>query len=472
MYDRMQTFSKEELSKLHDSSLKILQDIGIAFHDSDAIEIFKKNGFKVDGKKIKFTEKDVIKALETTPSNFTISARNPQKNIQIGLDKFIFLPGFGGVFIISGNGEQRNATIEDYDNFCKLAQTSKVIDMNSFAIVTPSDVPPDIAHLEMLYSNITLCDMPIMGSAFSKRQAIDSLEMASIAWGGKDKIRNKPVMFTTMSGHSPLQWSGDSIGSLIEMAKYGQPCVVRGAGTRGSTMPITLSGSMVVQNAMALAALILAQLVNPGTPIVYGGAPVPSNMKNASVAPGLPEYSMSISAVAQMARFYNLPSRENGAVTDAHIPDYQAGMESALLLSTCVRNGININLTSCGLLSSFMAASFEKYVLDEELCGIVRQLVKKVEVTDESIALDEIKDVGIGGEYLATHRTVQKCRTEFYMRDVMNEKGYDEWKASGKKSIDNVAEAQYQKRISQYNKPDIDPEIEKDLRKYIIERKM
>jgi trimethylamine--corrinoid protein Co-methyltransferase len=471
MYDRMQTFSIKEINKLHDSSMDILQNLGIVFHSPETIDLFKRHNFTVDQKIVYFKEKQVMNALDNCPTNFTIIARNSENNIKVGLDEFAFLPGYGAVFIISPEGDRREGTLGDYINFCKLTQTSKYIDMNGFLLVTPSDVSPETAHLDMIYSNIIYCDKAFMGSSLSKFTAKDSVEMAGIVWGSKDNIKNQPVMVNTMSGIAPLQWAGETTDALIEFAKYGQPCIVRGFGMRGATMPITLSGSIAVQNAMTLAAITLAQLVNPGTPIVYGGAPSPLNMKNGTLAAGLPEYSMSVSAVAQMARFYNLPSRESGAVTDSHLPDYQAGIESALLLSTCVRNGINLILTSCGMLSSFMAMSYEKFVIDDEFCGMVRKLVHQEEVTDESIGMDEIKDIGFEGGYLYSSRTNKLCRTEFFLRDIMNEKRYSDWKSSGKRRVDEVAVDKYQKRLSLYEKPVIESEIDRDLRKYIAKRK-
>jgi trimethylamine--corrinoid protein Co-methyltransferase len=467
----MQELSPKELNRIHDASMNILQNAGVAFHGHEALEIFKKHGFKVDGRKVHFHEGEITRALYNAPSNFTLSARNSSNDIHVGLDEFYFIPGYGAVFIAMPGGEQRKATLEDYDNFCKLTQTSKHIDMNGFLMVTPSDVPSETAHLDMIYSNITLCDKVFMGSSQSGAAARDTLEMAAIAWGGKDAIEDKVVMLCTMSGTAPLQWSGEMAGALIEYAKHGQLCAVRGSGLRGASMPITLAGSLVVQNATTLAALTLAQLVNPGTPVAYGGAPLPLNMKTGEMASGLPEYSMSISAVAQLARFYGIPSRENGAVTDAHLPDYQAGAESALLLATCVRNGVNLNLTSCGMLSSFMAMSFEKFLLDEELCGMIRKLVKHEEVTEDSIGLDEIMEVGIGGAYLDTPRTIAKCRSEFFMHDVMNDKSHDAWKVCGMKRIDSIATNAYRQRLEIYQKPEIGNDIEKDLLRFLTERK-
>jgi trimethylamine--corrinoid protein Co-methyltransferase len=172
-----------------------------------------------------------------------------------------------------------------------------------------------------------------------------------------------------------------------------------------------------------------------------------------------------------MAGYYGLPSRQSGAITDAHTPDARAGIESALALYTSVNSGVNFILHSCGILSSFLAMSYEKFIIDEELCGMVRNLLKKEEVTEESIGMDEIKSVGIGGMYLDQDRTFRLCKTEFFLPKLMFQENYDSWKASGKNQIEALAMNVVRERLSNYKKPEIDPEIENDLKRYVTLRK-
>ncbi|MEE4114140.1 MAG: trimethylamine methyltransferase family protein, partial [Desulfobacteraceae bacterium] len=188
MYDRMQTFTPDQMTRIHDASMELLSSIGVAFNEPEALEIFASKGFKVDGKTVFMTEDQIQKALETAPSRFTVTARDPQKSVAVGEADFVFAPGYGAPFIALPDGSQREATMTDYDNFCKLIQTSTTIDMNGFMMVEPGDVAPETAHLDMIFSSIVLCDKPFMGSPVSKKGARDCVEMASIVWGGKDKL--------------------------------------------------------------------------------------------------------------------------------------------------------------------------------------------------------------------------------------------------------------------------------------------
>ena len=471
MYDRMQALSKEQMTMIHDASMDLMQNVGVAFSDDEAIEIFKKNGLRVEDKTVFFTEKDIRSSIETAPSRFTITARDREKNVHIGGDDFVLVPGYGSPFMAEIDGTQREATMEDYDNFCKLVQTSKYINMNGFMMVEPSDMSPKTAHLDMIFSNIALCDKPFMGSPTSKEVARDCIEMMGIVWGGKEKLKEMPVTASLITPFSPLRYTEEMTGALIEFARYGQAIVIGTLIMAGASGPVTLAGVMAQQIAELLAGLTLAQLVRQGTPVVIGGGSSIIDMRTGGLSMGAPEFDMITSATSQMIRFYNLPVRSGCALTDAHFPDAQAGAESALGLYTGIRSGGNFILHACGILSSFNAMSYEKFIIDEELCGMIKKIVSPFEVTDESIGLDIIKKVGIGGQYLTHPKTLELCRTGFFLCDLMCRSEYNEWREDGGKRIDEKASEILTKRLTAYEKPDIDPDIEKDLAGYVAERK-
>jgi trimethylamine--corrinoid protein Co-methyltransferase len=175
----------------------------------------------------------------------------------------------------------------DYDNFCKLVQTSHAIDMNGCLMVDPSDRPSHLAHLDMIAANILLCDKPFLGSSVSRQAAVDSIEMAGLAWGGKNEIKNKPVMIAIISSLSPLQYSAEMTGALIEYARHGQVNMIGLLMMAGATGPVTLPGLLALQNAEMLAGVTLTQLVNPGTPVIYGSTSTVTNMRTG----GLPTLS-------------------------------------------------------------------------------------------------------------------------------------------------------------------------------------
>ncbi len=463
----MRGFSETDINKIHDASMETLRDVGVAFYDSEAIDHFKKKGFKVDGAVVFFEEEQVMKALETAPSQFVIHARNPEKNVRVGREDFALMPGWGAPYIIDREGEQRDAVMEDYNTFCKLVHTSDCLDMTGFLMVMPSDIHPGKAHLNMLLSNILLSDKAFMGSPQDKNKAIDSIEMACILWGGEENIRNKPVLPSKISPVSPLMYSEEMAGSLIQYARLGQPLEFPDVFLAGTTAPITLAGATTVMNAECLAGIVLVQLINPGTPCIYGGHSCATDMRTGGMALGGPEAIQIVSIIAQLADFYKIPCKGGGNLTDSFFPDMQAGVESALGILTALAGGVHFLNQACGILAGFNAMSFEKFMIDEETCAAVRRIIKPVEVTDETIALDQIKRAGVGGAYITFSETFKKCRTEVFTPAIATRGSYEDWKADGKKRAWEKARDALKRRLDSYVEPDIDPSLKKDLLRYV-----
>ena len=471
MYDRIHTFSHEELSKIHDASIDLLETVGVRFDDDEAIELFKSNGFKVDGKTVFFTEKGIRRALDTAPSNFKLVARDPEKSVAIGGDNFALVPGYGASFIASNGGLQREATLDDYHKFCQLVQTSDVINVNGFLMVSPWDLQAETAHLEMLFANIVFCDKPFMGSPLSREAARDCINMLGIIWGGLEKLKEMSVTASLITPLSPFRYTAEMAGSIIELARNNQACILGALLMAGSSGPMSLAGLLAQQNAEILAGVTLTQLVNPGAPVIVGGTSAIIDMRTGCLAMGSPEVVRLTAATIQMARFYNLPARAGCSNTDAHLVDAQAGFESALTLMTAIRNGTNFVLHAAGILGSYSAMSFEKFIIDEEMCCMVIESLKPIEITDEYIDTNFIKEVGIGGDYLIQNKTLEQCRTAFFLPNLVNRKAYNGWQEDGQKRVDEKATEILDDRLSNYLKPDIDPQIEKDLRTYIRKRK-
>jgi trimethylamine--corrinoid protein Co-methyltransferase len=471
MYDRMQELTTAQMTLIHQASMAILKTTGIVINEEEALSIFKQHGYKVEGKTVFPTEEQLRKALATVPSKFTIKARNSAKDVTIGEDSFAFLPGYGAPFVMTSQGEQREATMADYDAFCKLIHTSKYLDMNGWMMVEPSDVPAETAHMDMMLSNMLFCDKPFMGSPASRQGALDGIEMAGILFGGKDKIIDQPVSISLINSLSPLQFSEEMLASLIELARHGQACIVASLIMAGASGPVTLAGVLALQNAEILTGIALSQLVREGVPVVYGSTSSAMDMKTGALTIGAPELSKNINYTAQMARFYNIPSRSGGGLTDSLYPDAQAGAESALALYTAARNGVNVILHACGILGSYIAMSFQKFIIDEEVCGMVRQMLKPIDITEESIDTEMICKVGPGGQYLTHPKTFKLCRTEFYLPNLMARSNYDSWSSGGKKKIHELADDKVSQRLAKYEKPDIDPAIEVELTEYVNKRK-
>jgi len=334
-------------------------------------------------------------------------------------------------------------------------------------VVQPRDALPATAHLDILLATMTLTDKPLMGSSVSQAAAKDSLKLAEMIWGHLDR----PVMLSLIDSLSPLQYARDSVEALMVFAEAGQPAIIHSACTLGLTGPITIAGSLVVSNATTLAGICLAQLINPGAPLVYGLGGSPVDMRTGEYVNASPEDAKHVAIAAAMGQYYNMPCRGQGALTESFCLDYQAGMESAVMLTVAALSGIHVGLHNCGTFGSMIAMSFEKFIADEDLCGSVKELMKPLELTDDALALDLIREMGTAGDYLMQDHTLNRCRTEFFLPDLGIRTLHNNWLAMEPREITAKAGLLLEKRLTEYEKPEIDSELEERLVRYVKERK-
>lgn len=473
MYDRMQTLSSESLGKIHDASMEILKNTGVAFNEPNALTIFKDKGFKVESSTVFFTEQQIQTALAHAPSRFILHARNPEHDVVIGEDDFVFAPAYGAPFIAKPDGTHRPGTLADYKDFCKLVQTSKHVDMNGYLMVEPSDVAPETAGLDMVLANLLLCDKAFMGCQTDRQIACDLIEMLTIAFcqGDKEKLRDKAYSVSLINALTPLQYAEEMAGALIELATHGQAVVVANMVIGGTSGPVPLPGILALINAEVLAGITLAQLVNPGTPVIYGSTSSITNFRTGTALVGVAEQAQLVSTTAQMARFYQLPCRSGGGLCDAHLPDAQAGYEGGMHLMTAVRNGVNFILHACGQMAGHISMSFEKFLIDEEFCGMLRKLIKPMEINAENLDVATISEIGIGGQYLTHPKTFRLCRSEYFQPQLFSHEIHEAWTKGGRLRIDETAQKILKKRLEEYREPQMDSGIKETLIEYVNHRK-
>jgi trimethylamine--corrinoid protein Co-methyltransferase len=261
------------------------------------------------------------------------------------------------------------------------------------------------------------------------------------------------------------------VEALLLFAAAGQPMIIHSACSLGSSGPITIAGSLVISNATNLGGICLSQLINPGTPVVYGLGGSPVNMQTGGYVNASPEDGKHAAISAAMGRYYNIPCRGQGALTETFCLDYQAGMESAIMVTVAALSGIHVGLHNCGTFGAMLYMSFEKFIADEDLCGAVKKLIKPVELTDDAFALDVIKEMGTSGNYLMHTHTINRCRNEFFIPDLSIRTIHSDWLEMQPRDITARAKKFLSKRLAQYEKPEIGPQLEKDLIQYIKDRK-
>ncbi|MBS1250502.1 MAG: Glycine betaine methyltransferase [Chloroflexi bacterium] len=459
--------SPSDFQALHNTSMKLLANEGIRFPEEEAIEIFKKHGAKIDGQTVYLTEEQVMEAIKTVPTQFTIQARNPEKSITIGDGVPIFAPGYGAPFLIDSETGKHAPTMDDYVNLAKLAHMLPNQDMSGHLLVEPGDIPSETAHLEMLLASMLHSDKPFIGSSEGKVGSQHTMDMGRILFGEKAE---QPFTIGLINSLSPLAYGTEMIEGMIAYARAGQPTIIAALIMAGLTGSITLPGVVALQNAELLAGITLTQLVNPGTPVLYGSTSTNIDMRTGALALGGPECSLYIKAHAALAEFYGLPTRGGGALTDSSVVDAQAGYESMFSLLTTINNNVDFILHSGGILGSFLAFSYEKFVMDDELCGMMRHYLKGVEINPETLAYDVIAKVGAGGHYLGETHTIKLCRTEFWMPKLSDRSGIEAWWSGDQADTATRARQRWQDLIAEHENPEIDEVVEKQLKGYVEEK--
>jgi trimethylamine--corrinoid protein Co-methyltransferase len=465
--------SAEQVERIHQASMRILEEIGIEFLDGEALDLWEAAGADVDRatQRVRMDRGLVLEAVAKAPAHFTLRARNPEHNLPVG-GNYIILVSVGGTPNASDfdNG-RRPGTLTAFQDLIRLVQQCHPVHVTCSQAVEPQDVPVPVRHLDRVYSLFTLSDKAITTPAHGREVAMDCVNMAAIIFGGLDEMRREPVFASIVNANSPLRYDTNMLGGLITYARYGQPIVVTPFILAGAMSPITLASAIAQQNAEALAGVALTQLVNPGVPVIYGGFTTSTDMQTGSPAFGGPEGALAMLAGAQLARHYGLPYRGSGGLNNSKVPDAQAAYETQMTLWPAILGHANFIVHSAGWLEAGLVCSFEKFILDVEGLAMLYDFLDGIEISDETLALDAIAEVGPGGHHFGTSHTLARYRTEFYLPIISDRQNYDAWVENGALDAAQRAHRVWKALLATYELPALDPAIEEGLREYVERRK-
>jgi trimethylamine--corrinoid protein Co-methyltransferase len=441
----------------------------MVFKHPGALKVFDEAGAHVDynGQRVFIPTHLVEEAVRKAPSRFTWYARDPKKSIRFEHGKIYFglvsTPPF--VYDLE-TGQKRNATLADAENVVTLADYLNRVD-EGYCAVHPLDVPDRVAHAYVMLAQIRNTDKCIRGRGRGTKIAKECLEMASIVAGGEEELMRKPMLIYNVNSSSPLQWDTTMIEGMIEYVKLRQPVIPSPEILSGATGPVTLAGTMVQHNAEVLSMLTLMQLLNPGTPALYGTVSAIMDMKTTMMRLGSPELGMMHVGFAQLARFYNLPMRGAAGDTDSKTLDIQSGYETAFNLVLAALAGVNLITYACGAIDFTQSLCYEKILTDHEFLGMIERLLKGIEVSDETLAVDLIDEIGPGGNFLAHKHTRKYHSKEHFIPTLFDTQSYDGWVNAGSKDARERAREEIKRILREHQPPPLDRDIEKELKEYV-----
>jgi trimethylamine---corrinoid protein Co-methyltransferase len=467
-----QMLSEEQIGRIHEASMRIVEDIGINFTEPEALDLWHKAGAKVDfvTQRVVIDRGLLMSLVKTAPSTFTMRARNPAHNLPMGGDNTVFASTSGVPFVSDLERGRRDGSVPALHELCKLVQMCPPLHVMESQICEPVDVPVWQRYLERGLAVFTLTDKVVAQAAHGASVVKDCLNMAAIVFGGRDEIKKQPVMFSVVNANSPLTYDTTMLEGIIGYARAGQVIVTTPFILAGAMSPITMAAAVAQQNAEALAGIALGQIVNPGVPVIYGGFTTNTDMATGSPAFGTPEGAWAFMAGAQLARHYGVPYRGSGGLNTSKLPDAQAAYETQMSLWPNIMAHTNYVMHAAGWLEGGLVCSYEKFVLDVEQLAMMQALFEPVEISDPTLALDMIAQVGPGGHHFGTTHTLERYENAFYRSTIADRQNIGVWTEQGSRDAAQRANKVWKELLAHYEKPAIDPGVEEGLRDYVAKR--
>ena len=462
--------TEEGLETLHQTSMTILEEIGIDFRDAEALALWRAAGAEVAGQRVRIARELLLARLATLPRSYVQHARNPARSVTIGGGSLVTAPTYGSPFVRGFDGERRYGTLEDLHNFVKLTATTPHLDHSGGVICEPVDVPVPKRHLEILLAHLTLSDKPFMGMVTAPERAADCVRMAEIAFGA-EFVDSHAVMTSVVNCNSPLVWDGIMLGALKVYARAHQAVLVTPFIMAGAMAPAATAGAIAQLNAEVLAGLALTQLVRPGVPMVYGSFVTTVSMRSGAPMMGTPEPAQMIYVCAQLARRYGIPVRTGGMLCGSKIADAQAAYESMQTMLPTVLAGTDFVLHSAGWLEAGLAAGYAKFAMDLEQVAMLRRFAQGIDLSAEGLGLEAVREVGPGGHYLGCAHTLRRYTDAFFLPELADNASFEQWLAEGATDLDQRATARARRMLDAWEQPPLDPAVAEGLDDFVRRRK-
>jgi len=462
---------EEGVEKIHAASMRLLKEQGILISEfPPACDTFAAHGAKVEGDRVRIDEDTLLSFVRKAPASFTQLARNPAHNVTFGGRNVIFAPVYGPPYVADLDRGRRRSTIEDFRNFARLTCMAEHLHHAGGTLCEPNDVDLRERHLDMLLAHVTLSDKAFMGSVTHADNARDTVTLCEILFGA-DAMRQRPATIALVNASSPLRYDDRMFGALRVYAEARQAVIVTPFLIAGAMSPTTVAATLAQLNAEALFGICYAQMLNPGTPCVYGSFLANIDMRSGAPCFGTPESALALYGAAQMARRYNLPYRSGGNFTASRIPDAQAGYESAGSMWPTLQAGTNYVLHAAGWLEGGLIAGYEKFILDLEVCGMMARLAGGVDLSEEHFAWDAYAEVGPGQHFLGSRHTMRHYDTAFHLHTVFSMDNYEKWESEGSEDSYRKANAIWKRMLQEYEQPPLEAAVAEELNAFTEQRR-
>jgi len=456
----------KQVEQIHRASLAILSRTGVRVEEPQALRLFEEAGANIDGNRVRIPGSLIEDAVDKAPSRVVLAGRDPNNDLILEGKRVYIGTGGAALQVLDLETEKiRNAVLRD------VADTASLVDaldnIHFYLIpIYPTDLPEDRVEIVKYYAALANTTKHVQAGAYTIQGIRDVVEMAEQIMGGRKALQERPIVsFITSWMVSPLNFATDVTTLLIEVCRQRMPVVLSAAPMAGSTAPVTLAGMLAQLNAEQLAGLTLTQLVQPGCPVIIGPIPATADMRTGKYLAGTVELGMCNAAITQLAHFYEVPIYNSAGMTEAKLPDIQAGIEKAQSIIQVALAGANYIHHAAGMLEDMSTIAYEQFVIDNEVLGMAMRAVRGIEVNEDTLALDVIDQVGPGGHYLLEDHTLAFMRSEhIFPSEVFDRQGRDDWAKDGSQSAWQRAKDIARQILVEHKPEPIDPDTDAWIR--------
>jgi len=449
---QLSVINDAQIEALHQAALETLERTGVELSHPRALELLHGAGARVDGRRVRFPAWLVEDAIRQAPSRIVLGNRKGERTVFLEGDKYWFGPSLDCVDYLDPLTDERSRFVSDH---CRVTATVADALPNYSWVMTigmADDVPADIADRVIARQVFTYTEKPLVFCCKDVNSVRDIWEMALLIAGDEGRFRQAPTIVHYSEPISPLLYYDPAVDKILFCAEHGIPLINFPAPQGGSTAPATFAGEIVQGSAESLSGLVIAQLVRPGAPFIYGAFATVMDMRTTIFSYGAPEMSLMVAALAQLAHHYRLPFFGTAGCSDAKSPDAQAAAEVAFSCLSSALVGANLIHDAGSWLDHGSLASPAFMVLVNEILHMVNQYMRGLPVNDETLAVDLIDKIGPGGHYLYEDHTLRHFRDVWYS-DLFDRSIYQTWVERGSPRFSDRLRAKTEKVMAHQPAP-------------------
>ena len=462
-----------DIQSIHDNSMAIIRDHGIKVLSSSLRQHLKKMGCLVDDDSmvVRADEDFVMTHIASAPKQFTLTPRNPDKQIVVGGNYINFGLVSGPPNVSDRTRGRLSSQLSDFIDLIKLGQMQPNINFFGNQTAATNDLNVFTRHLDSMLATLINSDKVSACMSVGQERVNDAMEMLAIARGiSTEDMKSSPSAITNINVNSPRVLDTEMSDAALAMAALNQATIVTPFTLMGAMAPVSLPAALSQQNAEALFVIAMIESVNPGAPVVYGGFTSNVDMKTGSPAFGTPENAITNLAGGQLCRHYGLPYRSS-ACSASNIPDAQAAFETQMSLWGAVFGGANMIYHAAGWMEGGLVACYEKVMLDGDMLDAFAKMLTPIDFSPDELGFDAIGDVAPGGHFFGHNHTLDRYKTAFFAPILSDWQTFENWQANGSKTAFERAEEKWKNVLNHFEPPAIDPAIAEALQAYVAKRK-